>query len=355
MDEQIISKLADGLKISPDVVQKEIEAIRTGQKQEFPSASDDFLDKCAIDMFMSTTHRKNTMVKVYSGMFLGCDGKVNDWSRFEYNKIYGMAQKMPRAEAIKKGLLNARGVPLYQKDRKFGAGKPIVIMEPFIKITGVVEDGGKLVPMTFKVYNLNLLPEVILNKPVRFHASNQSFSSKEKKNELWLESEPNTIFQYSDVPSDAPDMAMEWASYRYPELPVKELPSLMQSIPIKDTTPSEDGKTEKEEIVVDKRYWLLKDLVVSFVAKVRSGKVIYEFVHPDLLNWTVIVMYDPVDHSYELVRDHRANILANVASIDAQEKRIVLNGMGMWQSSQYRMKGPVKYIDPTKVKMTFKD
>ena len=328
-------------------VKERFDAFRKTNEAEMPSAPAAELDNCALDALLAANQRKNSsMVKSFSGMFLACDGKVNDWAKWNYEQTMMKIGKKTQEEAYAEGLVDSKGRPLYGKDKRFDAGKVIDPTDIFFEIFGTVLEHGKdskELQMRFRVTNIGLLRDVRLNTPVMFHASKNV--GQTNGNIVYLVSEPNTIFNYDDATTCTPDMAMEWAEKRFPELDVDQLPSLYKI---------DIDKDGKETIKTDKRLWLLKDLVISYIHKNRvGGRIMIELAHPDLLDWKVVVIYEKIDTAYDLVRDHRANLCGKLRSLDLDNKTIVLDGVGYWQLSSYRDKKPA--VDPANTRMSFKD
>ena len=342
--EEQLKKIADHNGDRYEKTKERFDAMKKSIAADTPSASEADLDICALDAMLGADQRKNnSMTRVFQGMFLACDGRVNDWAKRDYEKVMLQIGNKTQEQAYAAGLVNSKGRPLYQADKRYDAGKVIDPTNVYFEIWGTVLEHGKQVHMRFQVTNIGLLRDVCLNVPVIFHASRSVGHGN--GNIIYLASEPNTVFNYDGATACPPDMALEWAETRFPDLSVDQLPNLYKI----DT--DKDGK---ETTKVDRRFWLLKDLVVSFIHKNRvGGRIMYEFTHPDLLGWTVVAIADKIDTAYDLVRDHRANICGRLRSLDLDNKTIVLDCVGGWQLSSYRAKKPP--ADPADVRMVFED
>lgn len=342
--EEQLKKIASHSGETYEKVKEQFDAFRKTAETETPTAPATELDNCALDALLAANQRKNSsMVKSFSGMFLACDGRVNDWAKWNFDQVMIKIGKKTQEQAYAEGLVDSKGRPLYSKDKRFDAGKVIDPTDIYFEIHGMVLEHSKEVQMRFRVTNIGLLRDVRLNTPVIFHASKNV--GQTSGNTIYLVSEPNTVFNYDDAAICAPDMAMEWAEKRFPELAVDQLPSLYKI---------DIDKEGKEIIKTDKRLWLFKDLVISYIHKNRvGGRMMVELTHPDLLDWKVVVIFEKTETAYDLVRDHRANICGKLRSLDLENKTIVLDGAGYWQLSASRARKSA--ADPSKTRIMFED
>jgi hypothetical protein len=300
----------------------------------------------AYNMVLAQLQRKyNTKIKIFDGIFLACDGRVNDIAKRKYEFLKSEALKMEKKDAIASGLINEKGKPIWPMESKYQAGKQIDPEDVFFTIHGIVVEGNKMTPMTFRISNIELLEAVVLNKPVRFHASKGLYQTSGR---MSLRSEPTTRFEYTESPES--NLAYRAARGRFsPDMPPKGLLDLWKMVKEKDGS---------EKMVLDRRFWLLQDVVISGIYKQRKDNQMYvDITHPDLLGWDIVVVYPMMKTDYELVRDRKADIYACMYQVSPEEKRIVMFGAGYWQDSEFRPKGaiPTPEVSGSTVTMKFKD
>ena len=347
---QDLGVLANAFSVSPEEVKKIFDDIAAERRQDFPSLANELIESQAYSATISALHRKrHSKIRVFEGMFLSCNGKIKDYDKREYERIRNLVDRVGVPEAQKMGILNAKGEPIYGPTAKFNAGKPIPNRAYFEVGGTVIDEGsdGKPASKQFRMFveNPNLLPEVILNRPVRFDAEIGRSSNDDV---YTLNDIEETAFEYPERDID-PNFAMNMAAAIYPTKPVVDMLSLVT----KETIKNADGTTE-EIPIVDKRRYLFKDLILVGVYKSRmDNSTTLEFAHPALLKWAIYVFINPVKNATEPVRDYVANVYGQMYKIDEEKKEITLNGYGVWQEASIRPKVPMGELKPENVKMTF--
>ena len=356
--EKKLEEVAAFFKEEPANVHAEYERVLAKKRGE-KHARADLVEQYAMEEVLAAMQQKSDSISgFYSGIFLATDGRFNAWAQYTYEKVKRLADAMPKAEAIAKRLINSRGQYLNPPDRKFDGGKPIDPNYCYFDVFGIVKEGKELKPMRFRSFDAALLDEIRLGERVQFYASKRvqmGTMSRMDASTVYLNAEPNTNFIYKPSVPEEEDDIMRKAALQFPKYAPKEIPKLIT--PELDRNGKEViDETGQVKMHLDKRVWLFENLVVSFVHKNSATKeTMYEFVHPDLVGWTIIVTYEPVSRSYDLVRYARANVCARMRAYDPENKRIIMDGLGYWQERQFRLNAPTEKLEAGAVKIIHED
>jgi len=343
-----LTPLAEGYETPIEVVQEKYDQFLAVRRKDFPGVDEAKQEQCAYQSLLAFLYRKvKGRVRVMEGMLFGCEGNIRDWERREYNRIRNAVNALGGSieAAEKAGLVNARGEPIYTSGKKIGQ---VVNDRAYFEVDGFVFE--KDVPKAFRMFitNRDLLPTVVLNRPVKFTAEVSKNSGDGSS--LFLNDVEKTYFEYFEKKEIPENFAMNTAAGLYPVVPVKDLHTLITTTKTKD-------KDEKEVVTtkIDGRSWMIKDLVLVNVHKFASNSnALFEFTNPDLLKWGIFVYGNQVKTDCEPIKEYATNVLARMRKVDAENQEITLTGLGMWQEASVRPKVPMSEFNPNAVKITFK-